>query len=61
VRDPGDAKYASLRAVGEVSDLGQAAAGGEVVLLALPGAAAADFASEHAEAVEGKVGIDAPN
>jgi 8-hydroxy-5-deazaflavin:NADPH oxidoreductase len=61
VRDPGDAKYASLDAVGEVSDIGRATAGSEVVLLALPGAAAADFASEHGEALKGKVVIDATN
>jgi hypothetical protein len=61
VRNPGDAKFDPLRAVGAVSEAGEAAAFGEVVLLALPGAAAADFATAHADALAGKIVIDATN
>ncbi|OGO37260.1 MAG: hypothetical protein A2W35_00245 [Chloroflexi bacterium RBG_16_57_11] len=61
VRNPGDARYEALRTTGEVREAGQAAALGEVVLLALPGAAAADFVSGHAHALAGKIVIDATN
>jgi len=61
VRNPEDSKFDPLRATGQVSQAGQAAAYGEVVLLALPGAVATDFISQHAEALAGKVVIDATN
>jgi hypothetical protein len=61
VRNPADAKFDALRTIGEVSGVGEAAAFGEVVLLALPGAAAADFVTEHAPALQGKIVIDATN
>jgi predicted dinucleotide-binding enzyme len=41
--------------------IGQALGWAEAVLLALPGAAALDFAREHAEALDGKVIVDATN
>ena len=61
VRSPEDSKFDPLRAFGKVSQVGQAAPFGEVVLLALPGPAAADFVIQHAQALAGKVVIDATN
>jgi hypothetical protein len=61
VRDPGEAKYEALRIIGEVSGVGEAAAFGEVVILALPGAAVVDFAAQHGRNMADKVVIDATN
>jgi len=61
VREPDKAKYEALRTIGEVSQVGEAAAFGGVVLLALPGPAAADFVTQHADALAGKIVIDATN
>lgn len=61
VRNPADARYDGLRAIGQVSQVDQASTFGEVVLLALPGSAAADFISQHAGTLAGKIVIDATN
>jgi hypothetical protein len=61
VRNPADAKFDALRTIGEVSGIGEAAASGRVMLLALPGPAAVDFVTQHAEALAGKIIIDATN
>lgn len=60
-RDPEAPKFDDLRSAGDVSTVGDAASFGEVVVLALPGTAVADFAAEHADALAGKVVIDATN
>jgi hypothetical protein len=44
-----------------VASVGEALAGAEVVILALPGAAVADLTAEHGEALTGKLVIDATN
>jgi hypothetical protein len=61
VRHPADSKFEALQASGEVTGVGEAAAFGEVVVLALPGAAVEDFVSSHAEALAGKIIIDTTN
>jgi hypothetical protein len=61
VRDPADPKFTELRAWGAVVPLAQAAALGEILLLALPGSAVADFATQHASLLGGKTIIDATN
>jgi hypothetical protein len=61
VRHPADSKFEALQASGEVTGVGEAAAFGEVVVLALPGAAVKDFVSTHAEALAGKMIIDTTN
>jgi predicted dinucleotide-binding enzyme len=61
VRNPGDPKFEALKASGKVTDASQAAAFGEVVVLALPGAAVEDFVSTHVEALAGKTIIDTTN
>lgn len=61
VRDPADAKYGDLRGIGAVVSISEAAGFGEVILLALPGAAVAAFAAEHGQKLAGKILIDATN
>jgi 8-hydroxy-5-deazaflavin:NADPH oxidoreductase len=61
VRSPDDGKFDPLRSVGQVSQVSQAAAFADVVLLALPGPAAANFVIQHAQALASKVVIDATN
>jgi 8-hydroxy-5-deazaflavin:NADPH oxidoreductase len=61
VRSPQDEKYAFLRSVGRFAATGEAAAFGEVVVLALPGTAAAEIVEQHASALGGKVVVDATN
>jgi predicted dinucleotide-binding enzyme len=61
VRTPEDAKFDGLRVSGSVVSTAEAATTGEVIVLALPGAAVADFAAEHAAALAGKIIIDATN
>ncbi|MBI1298972.1 hypothetical protein GC175_28920 [bacterium] len=61
VRNPADAKFDELRRSGAVVSVGEAANAGEVIVLALPGAAVISFAAEHATALAGKVIIDAAN
>jgi hypothetical protein len=61
VRNPEDGKFEPLRSVGQVGRVVQAVSFGEVVLLALPGAAAADFVTGYAQALQGKIVIDATN
>ena len=46
---------------GRVSSVGEALAGADVVLLALPGAAVAELAAVHADALSGQLVIDATN
>src|ERR1019366_479849 len=45
----------------KVASIGDALAGADVVLLALPGVAVAEFSSAHGDALAGKVVIDATN
>jgi 8-hydroxy-5-deazaflavin:NADPH oxidoreductase len=45
----------------KVASVGDAAAGSEVIVLALPGGAVADLTAEHGDALAGKVVIDATN
>lgn len=61
VRNADDDKFDDLRRTGVVGTVAEAVAFGEVVLLALPGAAVGAFASEHADALAGKVIVDATN
>ena len=61
VRGPTDAKYDDLHSVGSVVSIADAASFGEVILLALPGAAVASFAAEHGQKLAGKILIDATN
>jgi predicted dinucleotide-binding enzyme len=61
VRNTSDSKFDALRAIGAVSEVGKATEFGEVVLLALPGAAAVEFVSGHAQILAGRVVIDATN
>ena len=61
VRNPADTKFDELRSSGSVVSVGEAANAGEVIVLALPGAAVASFAAEHATTLAGKVIIDAAN
>lgn len=61
VRDPADAKYVPLRATGQISSIADALGTAEVVLLALPGSAVADFAKEHGTSLAGKIVLDATN
>jgi hypothetical protein len=61
VRDPAGLKFEALRDIGEVGELGEAAAFGEVVALALPGVAVADFASTYKDVLAGKIIIDTTN
>jgi len=59
VRNPADSKFDDVRVLGPVITVAQAIAGADVVLLALPGAAVADFAAEHSASLAGKVVVDA--
>lgn len=65
VRDPQSPRARTAqRAAGDtaqVARVGEALAAAEVVLIAIPGAAVADFATEHAAALNGKLVIDATN
>jgi hypothetical protein len=61
VRNPADPKYAQLRAFGPPTAVAEAAAFGEIVVLALPGSAVPDFAAEHAALLAGKIVIDTTN
>jgi predicted dinucleotide-binding enzyme len=58
-RHPDD--EADAAAIAPVRAVGDALAGADVVLLALPGPAVADLASENRAALEGKLVIDATN
>jgi len=61
VRNPADAKYDDLHSIGAAVSVAEAASFGEVILLALPGAAVASFAAEHGQKLTGKIIIDATN
>ena len=61
VRDPQAEKYTGLKSSGRLATAGEAAAFGEVLVLAMPGAAVANFANEHASTLSGKLVIDATN
>lgn len=61
VREPQNARFDSLRSAGMVTTVAVAAAFGDVILLALPGSAVADFAAHNAAALAGKIVIDAAN
>lgn len=61
VRNPADPRYAELRTVGQVVSINEALAPAEVVLLALPGGAVAEFARSHAAGLTGKIVVDATN
>lgn len=61
VRNPSDPKFRIFQASGQVTGVGEAAAFGQVVVLALPGAAVEDFVSAHTNALAGKIIIDTTN
>lgn len=61
VRNPADPKHAALAASGAVTSVSESLAGAEVVLLALPGSAVAEFAAQFGAALAGKIVIDATN
>ena len=61
VRSPADPKFDELRLSGTILPITESLAGAEVVLLALPGAAVADFAAQHGAALGEKIVIDAAN
>lgn len=61
VRRPVDTKYAALRDFGEVVEVGEAIAFGEIILLAVPGSTMPDFATEYATHLADKTIIDATN
>ncbi len=59
-RHPGDTSVAGDTAAA-VASIGDALTGADAVVLALPGAAVPALVSEHAEAIAGKLVIDATN
>jgi predicted dinucleotide-binding enzyme len=61
VRNPFESKYDAPRSIGVVTTVGEAVKSGEVIVLALPGAAVADFAAEHGASLAGKLVIDTTN
>ena len=61
VRNPADAKFDAVRAIGQITAMPQALEGADAVLLSLPGGAVRDFAVEHGARLDGKVVIDATN
>lgn len=61
VRNPEAAKYHDLRSAAEVQSIEEALGDAEVILLALPGEAVAEFSKEHAKQLDGKIIIDATN
>ena len=61
VRDPMDTKYEDLHSIAALASVSDAASFGEVILLALPGAAVPAFAAEHGQGLAGKIIIDATN
>ena len=65
VRNPADPKYQAVvdHTGGESSlaTLAEAAAAGEVIVLAIPGGAVDDFTAAHGETLSGKIILDATN
>lgn len=61
VRNPLASKYDDLRPLGKVTTIADALAGAEVVLLAQPGNAVAEFATQFGTDLNGKVVIDSTN
>ena len=61
VRSPADHKFDDLRPLGQVCSMAQAVSSADVLLLSLPGAAVADFATQFGAALDGKMLIDATN
>lgn len=61
VRNPADPKHAALAASGAVASVAESLAGAEVVLLALPGSAVAEFAAQFGATLASKIVIDATN
>lgn len=61
VRNPADPKHAALAASGAVTSVSESLVGTEVVLLALPGSAVAEFAAQFGATLAGKIVIDATN
>ena len=58
-RHPGETDQAGLPA--EAAPIGEALANAEVVILALPGPAVVELTSDHRDALDGKLVIDATN
>jgi len=61
VREPADPKLDDLRPTAPVHTVAEALAGADVVVLAVPGGAVAQFAAEHGAALAGKVVVDTTN
>jgi 8-hydroxy-5-deazaflavin:NADPH oxidoreductase len=61
VRNPSDPKYNQIRESGAVVAVAEAVKNSEVVVLAIPGSAVADFVSEHAHFLAGKTILDTTN
>lgn len=61
VRQPADPKLDDLRPTAPVQTVAEALAEADVVVLAVPGGAVAQFAAEHGAALAGKVVVDATN
>ncbi len=60
-RSPADPKYADLKVIGAMTGVAESLAGAEIVLLALPGSAVAEFAAQFGPQLAGKIVIDATN
>jgi predicted dinucleotide-binding enzyme len=61
VRNPTASKNDDLRAFAVVGSFSEAVAFGEVIVLAVPGSAVAEFVAEFGEALNGKLVIDTTN
>jgi hypothetical protein len=61
VRNPADPKHAGLSIIGQVVALSKSFTQAEVVLLAMPGSAVAEFATQYGTSLAGKIVFDATN
>ncbi len=61
VRNPADSRYADLGRMGTVTSIAESLSGAEIILLAMPGAAVAEFAAQFGASLAGKIVIDAAN
>jgi 8-hydroxy-5-deazaflavin:NADPH oxidoreductase len=61
VRSPSNEKYADLHVYGKVVSIEEAVTFADVIVLAVPGTAVAEFIDEHSETLAGKLIVDATN